>query len=237
MNMHDYVSGGYYIIKTIPRPPDLSNILPEHLLTISNCFTAVMCDVIQLQWDNYENVKEAIAEEAREFGIEQYQIPELVSWAKAQHNSNYNVFCEVEPLFELFRRFIRDPTTRLVGIGLHTSLLESFGSQLTKDINKGLGLAELVDEKRPLAEGGDPLGFEPLGFEATKFHSWLCHSAPDEAYKQFGIRPNHFGLINTLDDARQVNEWLVQTGAEPAIWEPWLLVEYAAKGTRRALST
>jgi hypothetical protein len=48
-------------------------------------------------------------------------------------------------------------------------------------------------------------------------------------YKRFGIRPNHLGLIDKLDDAQQVNEYLLQTGAEPAIWEPWLLLDYTPK--------
>jgi hypothetical protein len=227
--MSDYVSGGYYVVRDIPRPPDLSDLLPERLLTISNCFTTVMSDVVQLQWDDYDDVEEAIAEEAIEFGIERSQIPALVRWAKSQQNTNYHVFCHVEPLLELFHRFIREPSAHLVGIGLHSSQIESFASQLTKDVNKGLGLVELVNENRPLASGGARLGFEPLGFDATKFHSWLCHYAPDGAYKQFGIRPNQFGLIEDLDNAVRVRDWLLQTGAEPAIWEPSLLLEYASK--------
>ena len=94
--------------------------------------------------------------------------------------------------------FITDASTHVVGIGLHTSLLESFKSQLAKDVNNGLGLAELVDMKRPLAESGVPLGHEPLGFEATRFHSWLCHNTPKETHLRFGIRPNQFGLIANL---------------------------------------
>jgi hypothetical protein len=228
--MNDYVSGGYYVVKAIPRPSDLSDILPSNLLTMSNCFTSVVCDIIQLQWDNYENVKEAIANEAKEFAIPQSQIPELVTWAKAQHNTNYHVFTEVEAALELRGRFVTDTSAHVIGIGLHKSLFESFESQLSKDVNKGLGLVELVNEKRLLAEGGTLLGFEPLGFEATKFHSWLCHYAPNEMYKRFDIRPNQFGLIDKLEDARRVNEYLLQTGAEPAIWEPWSLLDYPSKG-------
>jgi hypothetical protein len=227
--MNDYVSGGYYVLNAIPRPSDLSDILPNHLLTMSNCFTNIVREIIQLQWDKYDNVSEAIADEARDFGIPQSQISELVSWAKAQHNTNYLVYSEVEPALELRLRFITCPSTHVVGIALHKSLLDSFESQLAKDINRGIGLVELVNERRPPAEGGTGLGFEPLGFEATKFHSWLCHYAPDEAYKRFGIRPNHLGLIDRLEDARQVNDYLLETGAEPAIWEPWLLLDYAPK--------
>jgi len=224
--MTEYVSGGYYLLKLISRPKGVSEILPDHLLTVSNCFTTVLTDIIQLQWDEYEKVSEAIGEEATEFGIPESKIANLVLWAKTQRNNNYLVYTDVAPALELLERFITDPTARVVGIGLHQSLLESFQSQLSKDVNKGLGLLELVNERRPPAEGGNPVGFEPLGFEATKFHSWLCHYAPDEAYKRFGIRPNHLGLIDRLEDARQVNDYLLQTGAEPAIWEPWLVLDY-----------
>jgi hypothetical protein len=196
---------------------------------MSTCFTSLVREIIQLQWDAYENVRESIAGEATEFGILHSQLVELVSWAKGQQNTNYLIFEKLGPPLELLERFITDPAARVVGIGLHTSLLESFHSQLTKDINQGLGLAELVTQKLPLAEGGVPLGFEPLGFEGTHFHSWLCHGTPDEAFKHFDIRPNQFGLIDTFESARRVNQYLLATEAEPAIWEPWLVVDYAAK--------
>lgn len=227
--MNHFVSGGYYVVKSIPRPSGLSDILPTNLLTMSDCFTSVVREIVQLQWDEYANVSESIAEEASKFGIPEDRISELVSWAKEQHNTNYIVYSDIGPALELASRFITDRETHVVGIGLHTSLLESFESQVPKDVNKGLGLLELVNERRPPVEGGTAIGFEPLGFEATKFHTWLCHYAPDEVYKRFGIRPNHLGLIDKLDDARQVNGYLLQTGAEPAIWEPWLLLDYTPK--------
>jgi hypothetical protein len=185
-----------------------------------------LTEIIQLQWDEYDKVQEAIAEEATEFGIPETQIAELVRWAKAQHNDNYLVYSNVEPALELLNRFVTDSMARVLGVALHESLLESFQSQLSKDVNKGLGLVELVNERQPPADGGRTVGFEPLGFEGTKFHSWLCHYAPAEAYERFGIRPNHLGLIDTLEDARRVNDYLLQTGAEPAIWEPWLVIDY-----------
>jgi hypothetical protein len=230
--MDDYVSGGYYVLKSIPRPSDLSNTLPEKLLTLSDCFTNVVTDIIQLQWDNYDNVRAFIADEAREFGIPNSRIPELVSWAKAQHNTNYTVYSDLGPALDLRDRFINDPSTHVIGIGLHTSLLDSFSAQLSKDCNRGLGLAELVNERRPPAPDGNEIGFEPVGFEATKFHSWLCNITPEEIYENSGIRPNRLGLIETFDQARTVNDYLLRTGAEPAIWEPWLLIDYPRKNVQ-----
>jgi hypothetical protein len=39
-----------------------------------------MRDVVQFQWDNYENVSESMAEEASKFGILPPQIPDLLRW-------------------------------------------------------------------------------------------------------------------------------------------------------------
>jgi hypothetical protein len=107
--------------------------------------------------------------------------------------------------------------------------LQSFKAQLGDDINHGYGLVERVDANIPLAGSGEALGFEPLGFEGTKFHSWLCHDAPTDAYTLFGICPNGFGFIDSFNDAVRVTENLKATGAEPAIWEPWLVVRYAGR--------
>ena len=52
-----------------------------------------------------------------------------------------------------------------------------------------------------LARGGEPLGYEPLGFEGMNFHTWLCHDTPKETVQRFGIRPNHRGFMNMLEDA------------------------------------
>ncbi len=118
-NMNDYVSGGYYVVKTISRPSGLSDILPTNLLTMSDCFTSVVREIIQLQWDDYANVSESIAEEASEFGIPESRISELVSWAKEQQNTNYVVYSDIGPALELAGRFITDRKTHVVGIGLH----------------------------------------------------------------------------------------------------------------------
>jgi hypothetical protein len=99
-------------------------------------------------------------------------------------------------------------------------------SQLGDDVNKGAGLVERVNRRAPLAVSGRVLGYEPLGFEAMKFHSWLCHNAPPDAKERFGIEPNRAGFIDTLSSAVRVTQDLKASGAESAIWLPWLIVRY-----------
>jgi hypothetical protein len=114
----------------------------------------------------------------------------------------------------------------LVGIGLDRSLLSSLYGQRDDNVNRGYGLFERVDANVDLEAGGEPLGYEILGFYATKFHSWLCHNSPVEARDQFGVKPNQHGFIDSLADAVRVTEYMKATGAETAVWEPWLVVRY-----------
>jgi len=111
----------------------------------------------------------------------------------------------------------------LVGIGLERSLVPNLLTQLQDDANHGYMLIERVNANTPLERGGKVLGYEPLGFDATKFHSWLCHDAPTDVNDRFGIRPNREGFIDSFADAVHITRNLRATGAETAIWEPWLI--------------
>ncbi|HEV2221457.1 MAG TPA: hypothetical protein VGR84_00475 [Candidatus Acidoferrales bacterium] len=201
--------------------------MPEVFLTASDCFADIAPDLWAVDWESYS--QKDVAEEAAKFGIPAHLTAELVPWVSSQMIGGLypNAFLTLPLAKEFVQRFVTDKGVQIIGIGLHTSLLPSFYGQLEKDMNQGSGLVDRVGRMEPLADGGSLLGYEPLGYEAMHFHTWLCHSAPDEAQKLFGIRPNQNGLISKLEDAIQVTENLVRTGAEPAIWEPWLLVNYS----------
>lgn len=116
----------------------------------------------------------------------------------------------------------------LVGIGLHASLLSWVNEQLDRDINHGYGLVERVEQGLPLSPG-NVLGFEPLGFEATSFHSWLCNYFPDCVKNDLNIEPSANGLLADFADAVKVTEYIRNNDCEPAIWLPWLIVQYPDK--------
>jgi hypothetical protein len=225
----EYISGGYFISKPIRRPDGPFSLLPEAFITASNCFADIAPDLWAVDWEGWP--QKEVAEEAAKFGIPAHLTEEMVKWVSAQMVGGLhpNAFLSLPIAKEFVQRFVSDNEVQIIGIGLHTSLLSSFYGQLEKDMNRGYGLVDRVDRKELLADGGSPLGYEPLGYEAVHFHSWLCHYAPDETEKLFGIRPNENGLISRLDDAIKITENLVRTGAEPAIWEPWLLVNYSLK--------
>jgi hypothetical protein len=231
-----FLSGGYFVTKRIGRPQYVSDLLPNSILTLSTCFTDIAPDV----WTDkeYKNDDEERIEEALKFGIPREAVPTVVDQFTKAVESNHiaNLFPTLSSAEEFFRH-CADEAVVLVGIGLDSSRVSSFKAQLADDCNHGYGLIERVDANIPIVGGGEVLGYEPLGFSGTKFHSWLCLNAPADAYKMFGVRPNGAGFIDSFDDAVRVTQNLKKTGAEPAIWEPWLVVQYASRRSALARFT
>jgi hypothetical protein len=221
----EFISGGYYLVTKFKRPNDIASALPDTLISLSKCFTEIgPGDWLLRSW-NW--TLEQSAEEAGLFGIPQDLVVSMLDWCKPDLFEEWpNSFRTVDSALEFVRRLVQSADVIVVGIGLHPDLVESFLSQINKDPNDGSGLIEQVKRGAPLSPVGQPLGFEPLGFEGMAFHSWLCHGATPEAEAKLGVRTNQNGLISDFHDAVRVTEHLVATGAEPAIWEPWLLMRY-----------
>lgn len=222
-----FISGGYFLTKRVSRPQYVTDFAPDSIVTLLECFTEIAPDSWADKAYNYED--EERAAEAFKFGIPRDDVPKPVDeFTKAVESNHITNFFPTLSIAQEFYRCCTEEAVVLVGIGLDASLMQSLKAQLADDVNRGYGLIECVSANIPVARGGKVLGYEPLGFEAMKFHSWLCHNAPADAYKRFGILPNRAGFIDSLNDAVRVTENLKATGAEPAIWEPWLIVQYAS---------
>lgn len=221
----EFISGGYFLVKQIARPY-VSETLPANLLTLSSCFTEIAPDDWAISGYDHDDA-ERVAEAAK-FGIPAQSVPRLVRLLSEEIGSQHpNAFPSLPLARAFYRECIDKGEIALLGIRLDRTLLASLEAQRNDDVNRGLGLSERVELRTPLDAGGEILGFEPLGFEATKFHSWLCHYAPADAIEKFGIGTNSKGFIDKFDDALGVTQHLKSTGAEPGIWEPWLIVRYA----------
>ena len=190
-----FLSGGYFVTKRIRRPQYISDLVPDSFLTLSTCFTDVAPDVWTDKEYHYDD--EGRVAEALKFGIPREDVPRVVDHFTKAVESNHiaNLFPTLSAAEEFFRH-CADEAVVLVGIGLDSSRLSSFKTQLADDCNRGYGLVERLDANISMVGGGQILGYEPLGYSGTKFHSWLCHNAPADAYKVFGIRPNSAGLID-----------------------------------------
>lgn len=223
-----YICGGYFLTKRISRPSAMSKLVPDWVTTVSECFTDVAPDT----WADreYKYADEERAAEAFKFGIPTAAVPALVDMftqaVRPEHLTN--AFPNLSVAQTFYRHCPDKNLVVLVGIGLERSLVPNLLTQLHDDANNGYMLIERVNAKTSLERGRKVLGYEPLGFDATKFHSWLCHDVLAEFNDRFGIRPNREGFIDSLPDAIRATRELKATGAEPAIWEPWLVVQYGS---------
>jgi hypothetical protein len=221
----DYICGGYFLVKTVGRPKVISELVPETLLTISTCFTDVAPDVWAVA--EYKVTDDERVAEAAKLGIPSSALPRLTRLLSEAIGSELpNAFPNLAVAEAFYAECTDKADVALLGIGLHPTLLSSAHAQRDDEVNRGYGLLERIESQRRLASGGEPLGFEPLGLDGTHFHSWLCHNAPVEALEEFGVRPNDAGFIDSFDNAVRITEHLKRTGAEPGIWEPWLIVRY-----------
>ena len=70
-----------------------------------------------------------------------------------------------------------------------------------------------------------------LGYYQSVADSWLVSGLARDMHDRFGIHPNPYGLIDSLEDAMKIYAWIAedeQKGyrAEPEPYYPWLLVDY-----------
>jgi hypothetical protein len=72
-------------------------------------------------------------------------------------------------------------------------------------------------------------GFEILGEEWGEwFHSFVCNSLENEYVERLHLSLNKNGLIDCYEDAVRATDHtnLDEVGAEPVLWQPWLISEY-----------
>jgi hypothetical protein len=166
-DLQRFISGGYFLTKRVSRPPFLTNLAPDPLISLSHCFADIAPEAWADKSYNYED--EERAAEARKFTIPAAAVPALVEdFTRAVEPRHIS---DMFPTLAIAQEFYRNCTDRttiaLVGIGLEPSLLESVFAQRNDDVNQGYWLIDRLDMKQPLESGGRILGYEPLGFEIS----------------------------------------------------------------------
>ena len=234
IDLKDFVSGGYYLIKPANRAECMSaSLLPSRILSASSCIVDMIPDSWAVEWANYssdERQKAAIS-----FGITQEQLPTVVEWVTGHLAANQigwpDTFFSIELARAFLHRFLPDgEEVVLTGIALPREMVNEFLIEEKPASNEGTpGAYEAISRHEPLAPGGEILGYEILGYEAGGFHSWLCNGLETVIYEQFQILPNKHGLIDSLDDAMKTTDYISRdkVGAEPVIWQPWLIATYS----------
>jgi hypothetical protein len=232
INLSDYVAGGYFITKYADEGFWKSELMPERVVSVSTCISKIL--EISWGWNTVEH-----KEEIESFGIDTAKLQQLRAWCgEKKPGALYTL--------EVAREFIAEFLPQkhdvlLVGVGLPNNLVGDFLQQnwhIVLDTNTQVQSKDLwsigyvLSGQKPLPEGGKPLGFEVISYFASTFSdTWLCSLLEREMYELFNIRTNEYGLINSLEEARKVYEWIAEDKmqgkrAEPLPYHPWLLVQY-----------
>src|SRR6266700_337276 len=117
-----YICGGYRLVKRVPRGDGLTDLLPDNIITLSNCFAETAPDDWALDGYNYDD--EERAAEALKFGIPAAAVPELVTLMSRESGALHsNAFPTLSVAREFYRSCGKGADVALVGIGLHPTLI------------------------------------------------------------------------------------------------------------------
>ena len=226
IDLSEYYSGGYFLIRADKRdwPQLQTDLLPEKLISLSRC----ICPRLEVYWGWTPGSREA----ALEFGIPQDKLDEFIEWCRTGYTADLAVvsmFYSPETARRFIERFLPDTTDLyLIGVGLHRSSEEMNWRYPSE--GRVEGIEKQIEQRISLAEGGTILGFEVVSFSYNDFgHSWYCNYTAEDLGTLFGIRPEQYGLIETHEQAQQINNWIAQDPIRRGEAEPydyWLLVSY-----------
>lgn len=227
--------GGYFLTRNFARPEYVSSeLLPARVISMSNCLARFVPDVWSLAWSSVsqgERIRSATS-----FGVDPALLQDLSTYATAEFDRSWgwpNVLFDLTFAREFAHRFLAGvDDLRLIGLVLPVDLAPAFIDEARPGPGEGAsGLFQCISTGKVPARGGTPLGWEILGFEHSSFHSWLCNGLEREVFRALGLRPAQNGLIDDARQARDIANYCGKedVGAEPALWQPWLLIEYALR--------
>lgn len=248
IDLNDYVSGGYLIVKYgdrarygIDQSPDL---LPKRLVSLSEC----IAPRLSLTWGWHP---EQSRQHLLNFGVSEAAFAAFREWSlqpDANPDGTLPTLAEVRRVAEWLTP---DSEALIIGAGLRREWVDDFltfksypDDHPNYEVFESLESVESrrrvlqehpVHHRQPLAPGGAALGFEIVSHFGGWGHSWLCSSLERGMYELFGIRPNQYGLIDTYEQAKQVYKWIAEdrmqgARAEPEPYHPWLIVQYPLVG-------
>ncbi|MBK9123172.1 MAG: hypothetical protein IPM16_08635 [Chloroflexi bacterium] len=202
-------------------------LLPSDLISLSRCISRFRLDLFWGWSDRY-------AEEVSAFGIPDAMVDEFREWCGSGHRADgspWAVFSNPAAARKFAVRFhLPMDDFWLIGVGWPNV-------QGGKALPNLLVVRERADTvwHAPVPEldrTGIVLGYDVVGVEGGDFsHSWLCSNLQVDMNEMYGIRPNTYGLIDTYEDARRINDWIDEDEmqgfrAEPEPYSTWLLVSY-----------
>lgn len=240
MSTLEEVAAGYLLLRPMPRPSYMAqSLLPSEIVSASECICPQFPDTSAIGW-----VK--ASEEARFEALDAVGLPaerrnDARAWATDAFGVAFGwpgVFFTASGALEARRRFFGDESKlKVVGLGLPRRWVDEFIAVASPPppapgfAPQGeSGYLQTVKRLATLAAGSQRLGFELLNVEVGQVsHSWLCNGLETHCANTLDVRPGANGLIETLESAERCRSEVAreEVGAEPGLWLPWRLAEYA----------
>lgn len=209
-----------------------AKVLPASLWTPTSCICELYPEYWAFSW--CKPPQDQIDAALQQLGLSPSDFQPLQEWVEQQFEQGAvgfpGVLLRLDVAHEFAASFLRaGPEIKLLGIGLGEAYVQEFLSEARPGPGEGSsGIYQAVESGAPLAAGGASLGFEPLGYDYGGFHSFICNSLEKDYSKDLHLPINEHGRFTELADCERAVEYtrLDTTGAEPALWQPWLIVEY-----------
>lgn len=244
MDISEFVAGGYVVTQFVNGPSynnwmrsvlhATEDLLPDKFLGVAICGSA---RAPLFDWASH------VEEDYTRFGIPD-RLPELGQWASERYETEVgypDIFFYLATAREYVRRFTHYPDIQILGLGVHKQDLQFVkeaelsrpdsvaenGSHIAGFFHTGFAQAvRLADPCEP----GEVLGFEVICCHYNIDHSWHCNGLAVHALREFGFRPNRFGMIDNKADADQVVKWINsgERKPEPGTWLPVLVSRHDA---------
>lgn len=227
----DFYVGGYYLVQGHEMPTWMrEDQLPVKLWTVSPCICEIYPDSWVFSWsssssDNYQRDLRLDNE-----GMNSLQA--LADKLMSQEELGWpNVFLDIVVARNFYHQYLKHiPDIKLLSIALSEPYLSEFVEENRPGPNMGEGGVYKKLLQRHLRDNNAIVrGFEVLGDEyGGQFHSFICNSLQTDYSEELNIALNQNGMIDNYEDAIRAAEYtnLDEVGAEPSLWQPWLILEH-----------
>ena len=222
--------GGYYLIK--PRKADFGSIKNKEFLTCSSCINDTLIDTWAISWATpIEHQIKKLREDYKISEEKQIVIQNWVDKKFEEKRIGWNqVFSDLETIKEYGDKFFNHVKDKeILQILFSENERDDFMTEFapTKKEYGTIGIYDNLKKKIVEKESNDEkfIGYDLIGVElGGNFHSFHCHDLTDELTSKFGIELNEFGLINEIENPKEVVEFMnnEENGCEPV---PWYLVK------------
>jgi hypothetical protein len=227
----DFFVGGYFLVQGIQRANWMNKkLLPAKFWTVSSCICEIYPDVWVFNWSSRPS-----GDYPQILNLDDKGFESLQTWADelmSQDEMGWpNVFINIATARQFYARYLSHlPDIKLLSIALPEIYLAEYIEENSPDPGGSAGgIYTKLQHQQLVGDNAISRGFEILGEECEgQFHSFVCNGLETEYHDRLDISLNQHGLIDRYEEAVKATDYtnLDEVGAEPVLWQPWLISEH-----------